>query len=152
VELATLRETQGEPEMAFLALFRAFKEDPNDAGLRGRLEKVADKARTHDELVTAYEEELPRVAEAQDAAQISLKLGQLLEQKLKEPDRAIGYYEKARTLDPAVSPKALPALDRLYGDLHKHEELAGVLEAQAMAATEAPEKVGFLFRLGQLSQ
>ena len=39
-ELATVREGQGEPELAFLALYRAYKEDPNDRSVRTRL--VAD--------------------------------------------------------------------------------------------------------------
>jgi tetratricopeptide (TPR) repeat protein len=151
-ELATLRETQGEAELAFLALFRAFKEDPNDAGLRHRLESATDASNTYDELVSAYEESLPRVAEAADAADVCLKLGQMLETRLREPDRAITYYERARSLHPSVQEKALIALDRLYVDLEAWQELAGVLEALAAGATEPADKVGYLFRLGQLCQ
>ncbi len=151
-ELATLRETQGEAELAFLALFRAFKEDPNDAELRHRLENATDASNTYDELVSAYEESLPRVAEAADAADVCLKLGQMLETRLREPERAITYYERARSLHASVQQKALIALDRLYVDLEAWQELAGVLEALASGATEPADKVGYLFRLGQLCQ
>ena len=48
-------------KVAYLALWRAFKEDPNDAALRKELENAADAAKTWDELATAYEEELPRM-------------------------------------------------------------------------------------------
>ncbi|WPB73739.1 tetratricopeptide repeat protein [Archangium violaceum] len=151
-ELATLRESQGEPELTFLALFRAFKEDPNDGELRKRLESATDAAGSYDELVVAYEEALPRVAEAQDASDMCLKLGHLFETRLQEPERAIVYYERARTLNPAAQQKALVALDRLYVVLEAWPELANVLEALASTAEEKADKVGFLFRLGQLVQ
>jgi tetratricopeptide (TPR) repeat protein len=37
VELAQVRENQAEPELAYLAYYRAFKEDPNDAEIRKHL-------------------------------------------------------------------------------------------------------------------
>ncbi|OJT18152.1 gliding motility protein [Archangium sp. Cb G35] len=151
-ELATLRESQGEPELTFLALFRAFKEDPNDGELRKRLESATDAAGSYDELVVAYEESLPRVAEAQDASDMCLKLGHLFEARLQEPERAVVYYERARTLNPAAQQKALAALDRLYVALEAWPELSNVLEALASTAEEKADKVGFLFRLGQLVQ
>ncbi|MDY7229820.1 tetratricopeptide repeat protein [Hyalangium rubrum] len=151
-ELATLRETQEEAELAFLALFRAFKEDPNDGELRRRLENATDASSTYDELTVAYEEALPRVAEAADAAEVCLKLGQMLETRLREPERAITYYERARGLHASVQERALVALDRLYGEMEAWPELAGVLEALATGAEAPADKVGFLFRLGQLCQ
>ncbi|MFZ5470742.1 MAG: tetratricopeptide repeat protein [Myxococcota bacterium] len=150
-ELATYRETQEEPELAYLALWRAYKEDPNDADLRTRLQRAADAAKAYDELATAYEEELPRIAEAADAAEVCLTLGYLFDQKLSEPEKAAAYYEKARALDPAVWSRALPALDRLYNVIDKPVELAAVLEALAALTSEPQEKVGLLFRLGQLA-
>ncbi|MBJ6762133.1 tetratricopeptide repeat protein [Myxococcaceae bacterium JPH2] len=149
-ELATLREAQGESELAFLALFRGFKEDPNDAEVRRRLEDATDASGSYDELVVAYEEALPRVAEAADAADVCLKLGQMLETKLRDPDRAVSYYERARTLHASVQDKALVALDRLYVELEAWPELAGVLEALAAGGANVADRVGFLFRLGQL--
>lgn len=152
VELGGLREQEGELEMAFLALFRAFKEDPNDALLRAGLEKVADAAEAWDELVGAYEEELPVIAEAKDAAAMNLKLGQVVDQHLDDPERAIAFYEKARTQDPEQTPRVLPALERLYGKLERHEEHAAALEALAEAAPTPAEKVKLFTRLGQLAQ
>ncbi|HSP77684.1 MAG TPA: gliding motility protein, partial [Myxococcaceae bacterium] len=151
-ELATLREAQDEPELTFLALFRAFKEEPNDGELRQRLENATDASGSYDELVVVYEEALPRVAEAADAAQMCLKLGQVFESRLHEPERAVIYYERARTLYPADPQRALVALDRLYVSLEAWPELAVVLEALAGTAEEKADKVGLLFRLGQLAQ
>ncbi|WP_163782720.1 tetratricopeptide repeat protein [Myxococcus vastator] len=151
-ELATLRESQEESELAFLALFRAFKEDPNDAAIRARLENSAEASASYDELLSAYEEALPRVAEAADAAQVCLRLGQMLETKLRDSDRAVSYYERARTLHPTVQEPSLVALDRLYLQLEAWPELAGILEALVAGVTEPADRVGYLFRLGQLYQ
>lgn len=149
-ELGGLRQAQAEAEMAYLAYYRAFHEDPNDAELRQKLEDAADAAKTYDELAGAYEEELPRVAESAEAAAMCLKLGYLLDQKLAEPQKAAQFYEKAMQLEPSTGERALPALDRLYVNLELPAELARVLEGLAALATDSRERVGLLFRLGQL--
>ena len=150
MELAKLREKQGEPELGFLALWRAFKEDPNDPELRKALERTAELAKTYDELAVAYEEQLPRIAEAKDAAEICLVLGQLFDQRLQEPSRAAEFYEKARQLSAETLSTALPALERLYTQLDRPAELANVLEDLIELASDPQEKAALLFRFGQL--
>ncbi|MGA9522845.1 MAG: tetratricopeptide repeat protein [Myxococcaceae bacterium] len=153
LELAQIRLDQlDEPELAFMSLMRAFREDPNDAEVRQRIERAADAAKTWDELAGVYEEDLPRIAEATDAAEVCLKLGQLFDQRLGESERAVTFYEKARQLDLDTQGRVLPALDRLYNQLARPEELIGVLGALAERASESAEKIGFLFRLGQIAQ
>ncbi|MBS1151702.1 MAG: adventurous gliding motility protein AgmK, partial [Myxococcaceae bacterium] len=151
IELASARDAQEEPELAYLALWRAFKEDPNDADLRRKMESAAEAAKTFDELVGAYEEELPRIGDNADAADVCLKMGQVLEQRLGEPERAVQYFEKARELMPESGVKALPALDRLYGQLDNAPAQAEVLDALANLVREPAEKISLLFRLGQLA-
>jgi len=152
LELAKLREKQGEPELGFLALWRAFKEDPNDPELRKALERTAELAKTYDELAVAYEEQLTRIAEAKDAAEICLVLGQLFDQRLQEPSRAAEFYEKARRLGAETLSRALPALERLYTQLDRPAELANVLEDLIELASDPQEKTALLFRFGQLVQ
>ncbi|HMK72807.1 MAG TPA: gliding motility protein, partial [Myxococcaceae bacterium] len=152
VELSALRESAREAEPAFLALWRAFKEDPNDAPLRQRLERLADQARAHAELAAVYEEELPRIAEAADAAQVSHRLGELFEQRLQEPAKAIEAYERARTLDPALASSSLQALVRLYAQVSRSDRLAGALEELEKRTGEAGEKAQLLLRLAQVAQ
>lgn len=150
-ELAQARDAQDEPELAYLALWRAFKEDPNDRALRARLESAADAAKVWDELAGAYEEEMPRVAESADTAEMSVKLGQVYEQRLREPERAVDWYEKARELSPATAARVLPALDRLYGQLDRPLEQANAIDSLAALVKEPHEKIALLFRLGQLA-
>jgi tetratricopeptide (TPR) repeat protein len=152
MELATLRDAEGEPELTFLALFKAFKEDPNDAALRQRMEKAAEDAKSYDELGAAYEEALPRIAEAADAASVCLKLGQLFEKHVGEPEKAVVAYEKARSLDPAVAPRALAALELLYTQAEQWAELVQCLDELAKLAADPAQKAALLFRLGQVAQ
>lgn len=152
LELAEIRKAQGEPELEYLALFRAFKEDPNDGALRARLESAAQAAEMHEEIAHAYEEQLPRIAAAEDAAEVCVRLTALFEEELGNLERAVLYAEKARDLDPKLAGRVLPVLERLYTQLGKPEERAGILEALAERAQDSKEKVELLFRLGQIAQ
>lgn len=152
VELAGLREAQGEPELAYLSFYRAFKEDPNDAQLRKSLYAAGAAASSFDELVSTLQAELSRLAEPQDLAEVCLVIAQISEQRLDEKEQGVVFYEKARAAHPeSASGKALPALDRLYGEMEYPDKQAEVIEAQAALATEPADRVGLYFRLGQIA-
>lgn len=151
VELALLRQAQAEPELAYLAFYRAFKEDPSDAQVRKSLYAAAVAAASYDELVGALQAELARLTEPQDEAEVCLMIGQVSDQQLGEKEQAVAFYERARAAHPASAPKALSALDRLYGVLGSPEKQAGIIEAEAALATEPADRVGLQFRLGQLA-
>ncbi len=151
LELAEVREQKlGDPELAFVALCRAFRDDPADPALRGELERLAAANERAEELAAIYEEEFDRLAPPA-AAEVSLTLGALHEEKLGSQEAAIGWLERARRLDPAGAPRALAGLDRLYRATARHADLADVLEAEA-GLSAADERTAFLFRLGQLCE
>lgn len=151
LQLADLREQRlADPEMAFLATCKAFREDPADPELRARMEALAEATGHEEELAAIYEDELDRLPPL-EMAQVALRLGALLEHKLGEPARAAGFLRKAVALDPETAPAAHPALERLHARLEAWPELADVLAARA-AASEGPEKVQLLVRLGQLRE
>ncbi len=150
-ELAALRAAQAEPELAYLAYWRAFKEDPNDAQIRKSLYAAGAAAASFDELVGALQAELPRISEPQDVAEVCMVVAQISEQRLDEKEQAVVFYEKARTAHAQTAQKALPALDRLYGELEFPDQQAEVIEAQAAIATEPIDRVGLYFRLGQIA-
>jgi tetratricopeptide (TPR) repeat protein len=150
-ELAALRVAQGESELAYLAWYRAYKEDPNDAEVRKQLITTAGSAQAWDELVHALETELPRIGEPAAAAEVAITIAQICETRLSEKERAVVFYEKAREMFGQVGVRVLPALDRLYGELDEPALQADAIEAQAALVTEAQDKVGLNFRLGQLA-
>ncbi|HEU4383787.1 MAG TPA: tetratricopeptide repeat protein [Anaeromyxobacteraceae bacterium] len=149
--LAEVRERRlANPEMAFLSLCRAFREDPVDPEVRAALERLAEATEHYEELAALYEEQLPRLG--QSGAAVALRLGELEEEKLADPARAAARYELARKLDPAAAGEALAALDRVYRRLERWSELAEVLSAQAGRETRPEERLALLFRLGQLAE
>src|SRR5690606_32252641 len=91
-------------------------------------------------------------ADPEEAAEVELELARLLETRLDDSDRAVNHLEKARSLSPKAGLRALPALDRLYTALDAPVELAQVLEAAAEAAEAPADRLGLLFRLGQLAE
>ena len=94
IELAALRETKlADPQLAFLALCKAFREDPADAALRARMEALAERSGHEEELAAIYEDELDRLP-PHETAQVALRLGALYEEKLAEPQRAASFLEK----------------------------------------------------------
>uniref|UniRef100_UPI001F59D202 tetratricopeptide repeat protein n=1 Tax=Anaeromyxobacter oryzisoli TaxID=2925408 RepID=UPI001F59D202 len=151
LQLAELREKAlGDPELAFLALCKAFREDPADAALRARMEALAAASEHDEELAAIYEDEIDRLPPA-DTAAVALRLGALYEEKLGDPTRAATFLRRALALDPAAAPTALPALERLHARLEAWPELADTLSARA-AAAQGPDRVQLLFRLGQLCE
>jgi tetratricopeptide (TPR) repeat protein len=150
-EIATLRaERQNRPELAFMALCRAFREDPADEKLRRTLERMASAAESEEELVALYEEELPRVRDEQAAADIAYRAGFILDQKLTRPEEAQPLYEQAMALDPKVGVQGLPALDRAYRKSESWDQLAEVLRRAIDVLEEPREKSVQLLALGQL--
>ncbi len=136
VELAFLRDAQAEPELAYLAYYRAFKEDPNDAQIRKSLYQAGAAAASYDELVSALQAELPRIAEPTDSAEVCFVIAQISEQRLDEKEQAVVFYERARGAHAESMGKTLPALDRLYGELDFPDKQADIIEVMAAAATE----------------
>ncbi|HEX8908762.1 MAG TPA: tetratricopeptide repeat protein [Anaeromyxobacteraceae bacterium] len=151
LELAEVQEKRlGNGELAFLALCRAFRDDPADPALRAELGRLAQQFDHAEELAGLYEDEFGKLPQPA-AAEVALTLGELYEGKLQSGPDAIRWFEEARRLDPAGAPRALAALDRLYRGTGQQGPLADVLEAEAALAT-ADERGAFLFRLGQLAE
>jgi tetratricopeptide (TPR) repeat protein len=150
MELATIRfDRQNRPELAFLALCRAFREDPADETMRRQLERAAAAAESEEELAALYEEELPRIRDELAASDIAYRTAVMLE-KLERPDEALPFYEQSLTLDPEVGAQALPALDRFYRQQQKWDRLAEVLRRSADVAAEPRQKISLLQSLAQI--
>ncbi len=152
LELARVREEhQGRSDLAFIALCRAFHDEPQSAELRAALLRAAERAEAVEELVGVFEEELERSPLPEIIGPLSLEVAQLYDQKLQEPQKALQHYERAREVDPAGG-APLPALERLYRVAERWPQLAEVLEELVARASEPAEKVSLLYRLGQLAE
>ena len=151
VQLADLREKGlRDPSLAFLALCKAFREDPADPAVRARMEDVAARSGHEEELAAIYEDEVDRLPPA-DAARVGLKLGEVYEEKLGEPARAAGFLRRALALDPAVAPRRSTRSSGSTSGSSGGRSWRRRSTRSPPPATPA-ERVPLLFRLGQLCQ
>ena len=108
MQLADLRAGPlAEPELAFVALSRAFRDDPADDALRARIEALAARTGQFEELAALYEDEIDKLPPAPMAA-VALVLGRLHEEKLDGPPQAAQWYQRAWSLDPTTSQGGAP--------------------------------------------
>ncbi|HZN93325.1 MAG TPA: tetratricopeptide repeat protein, partial [Myxococcales bacterium] len=150
-ELADLRlKQERDPERAFLALARAYRESPADAALRAKLIEVAQAADAREELVALLEEVVGRLAPP-DAAEVSLVIAGLCEGPGGDPEQAVALYRRAIELSPRGAARVWPRLDRALESLERWEELLPVVEAQERAAGDGPERVGLLLRIATIA-
>ncbi len=153
LELAEARTTLvDEPELAFLALSRAFSEEPTDEALREKLTATARKANAEDSLAALYAQQLPRLEPAQ-AAPLHLALA---EHNLAAGGEAglaaaAGHLEACRAAPGAVDElRVLSLQERTYGALRAHAKLAEVLARQISLTPEPAAQVEKLLALAQL--
>jgi len=150
-ELAKARETQGEPELAFLAALRAFKEAPQDEHGRNELVRLAEVSGSFEELAGALEEALSELFDPATEARVCLELAFVYEKHLKELPVAADYYERALRAGLASPVKAWRALDGIYGKLEQHQRQVEILE-QLVQTEDGAEKISLLYRIGELQE
>lgn len=138
VEIAGIQESRlGQKEMAFIALGRAFGEDPADETLEAELVRLAEETESWDELAMILDE----VAEESEAGPrkeaLYLRLAEVQDRRLDDPDEAEAALRKVLAFDPS-SAGALSALADLFTRRGAHHNLVVALE-QKLEATGDPE-------------
>jgi len=149
-ELAKAREAQGEPELAFLAALRAFKEVPNNELVRSELVRLAGVSSSFEELAGALEEALSEIFEPSAEAGVCLELACVYEKHLNDFQSASNYYEQALRVGVDSPLEAWKALDRIYGKLEQHQRQVEILEQLLTVTEEGEEKISLLYRMGEL--
>jgi len=151
-ELAKAREAQGEPEMAFWAAMRAFKEAPQDEEGRNELVRLAEAAESFEELAGVLQEALSEIFEPAAEAGVCLELASVYERHLKELSFAASYYERALRTGVELPVETWKSLERIYGKLDQHQRQVEVLEQLLAVTKEGAEKISLLYRMGELHE
>ncbi|HEX4621323.1 MAG TPA: tetratricopeptide repeat protein, partial [Myxococcaceae bacterium] len=100
-----------------------------------------------DALVDVCAEVVPQL-DGKPAAALCLELARLCEEQLAEPDAAIEWLTRARSLDHDAP--VLEGLARLYDRLQRWAPLADVVEEQAAHTEDPALRLALLMRLGNL--
>lgn len=147
IELAKIRrEHQGRADLAFLAVERAFREEPSDPSVWQLAAETARAAEVLDEWVAAAEREVPRIQDPGIASELAVHLGAICEEELQDDEAAIAWLERADHPQAAQAEEIIQRLERLYQRQGRWEALAGVLER--LVGAEPSSAASTLMRLG----
>jgi tetratricopeptide (TPR) repeat protein len=145
-------EGRKKPIDAREALLRAFEEAPDDKALRDDIERVAG-IEMDDSGYRAFAEALDtRAGAAFDAElvrELLVTLARVSETHLKNDARAAKALAKA-TEQAGDLPELLEGLDRLYGRLGQHEDLAEIIGRRIEIATEPNDRTDLRRRLAEV--
>ncbi len=138
-----LADSQG----AFGAYGRALKEEPRDERAREKTEELAERTEAWGELVDLYREVLTQDLPMELAASFYLTLAETEDTKLGDQAAAEDAYRAVLELDPE-NRRALDALERLYTNGQKWEELIGVYQRKLDLADDPETRKELGFKIG----
>ncbi len=150
VRLAEIHEHgRGSALDAFAALKRALADEPTDTAVQDELERLARPLDSGADLYAVFMERAAGISDPADAAALFRRAGGIAEEHLRDDARAIDAYVQASQRDDDA-PETLLALDRLYVQTERWQELVDVLERRVAALTSPSERAELLIRLGQV--
>ncbi len=140
-----------DPARAFGVVVRALKEQPLDERAGEEAERLATLMEVGwEQLANAYADILGiEGISAETQATIGKRLARVFEEELADVTKAEETYRYVLTVA-ENEPEALANLDRIYTSLEQWPELAGVLEARAVASEDPQETVELYTRLGEV--
>ncbi|MGQ0504913.1 MAG: hypothetical protein ACT4TC_06295 [Myxococcaceae bacterium] len=140
-----------DPELRFVALSRAFSEDPADVALRERLSQSAAVAKAQDDLANLYERELPRLEDPKQAAQVRFELGEHY-LATGQPKRAAEQLEQLQGALPEKEDAILVQLEGVYRALNQPAQWAGILERRLARTSDDATRTTLLTTLAGLQE
>jgi len=125
--------------------------DDTDRTALGALERIFLRQEKWESLKDVYVRKAALAESDEDKKQSYYVLGQVYERELGDVDRAIETYLQVLDLD-TDDTAALHALERLYGQAERWNDLFGVLDRQLPLARTPAERVSLQHRMGELWQ
>lgn len=163
--LAATDDSQRIPLLFKLAELRADKLDDTDGAIRHLLRvleispgyvpalKLVSSlylaAGRWDDLVRMYETELEGQTDKDQAVFLLEKIGNICENQLKDPARAIAAYERMLARVPGYLP-ALRTLGRLYAQTERWNDLVGINTEESQIIGDQNHVVALLYRNGEI--
>ncbi|MBI4700879.1 MAG: hypothetical protein HY744_06900, partial [Deltaproteobacteria bacterium] len=148
--MALLLEEQLErPPAARDALLRALAETPDDEELHGDIERLCELCEDYGSYADALEKRAGAEPDAELAAALHTRLGEIAEEKLGAPERAIAAFGRALE-EEGDRPYLLEALDRLYERTKNAQALAGVLSQRVEIEQNEASRAELGYRLAVL--
>lgn len=150
--VATLyEESLGDHVKAFDTHARAVTVDSRNEETLAALERLAISVGRWSEVAGLYAAELEKLEDPDERVELGLRVAQIYQTQLDDLDNAVARYQQVTKVDPE-NHAALRALDRLFVETERWQDLVEILERQAEVG-ETPEAIlDFKHRLGQVRQ
>jgi tetratricopeptide (TPR) repeat protein len=145
-----LDELRDDPR-ALVALEQAVSLAPGHGPARRRLGALYQRTGRYRELSALLAGEAARAADPETRAGCHLRIAEIHEEHLDDPDNAIAHYRDALAAHSGFRP-ALRALGRLCGTSGRWAELAGVYESELVATTDREDQAHLLRHLASLRE
>ncbi|MFZ1864320.1 MAG: tetratricopeptide repeat protein [Polyangiales bacterium] len=124
---------------AFESYARAFREDPGHPRSKEELERLSAAVGASDALASVYEQVVASADDPHLAVTLLLRAAEIREEDLGQLDRAIEHYERVLQLDELHHASA-DALERLFQQTERYEDLAGIYGRKARMAPSVLEQ------------
>jgi tetratricopeptide (TPR) repeat protein len=134
---------------AFQTFARALGEDPQNQSTRDELDRIAGSNGAWQQLAAVYEAQTASTDDPGVLALLHTRAAQIREEHLHDVEAAIAHHQRVLQLDPE-NLDAASALERLYQQAGRHEELAKTLLAKATLLPDLRSQRDYLFRAAAL--
>ena len=125
-----------------------YETDGTDAAAFAALESLYPRLGRWDDLRTLYEESLRRLRDPNAIAEITLKLGRILDENLDDPEAAVARHLKALELSPR-NEDSLRSLRVLYRKLERWEDLVALIRRMMRLQHDAGQLKELRFELAE---
>ena len=153
-QLAEIYEIQLEdPPAAFNAFVRALPLDIRNELTLSSLERLAEQTGSWHEAASRYDAEVLKLREEspEEVVHLAKRSAMINEVQLDDVDGAISRYQFVVDVDTS-DVDAIEALDRLYEQTERWDDLAATLQMEAAIATTPDNVLNLQFRTGQIFQ
>ncbi len=128
VEKAELLEQHlGDLDSAFFCYVEAVKEDPRDPELRAGFDRLAEASQNWEVYASVLEETVD-ADDSRAAARTLLRAAWVYHQRLQDPERALGIYQRVLDEHDSKSHEAIDATESIYRETGRWPELVEALE------------------------
>ncbi|HUT79361.1 MAG TPA: tetratricopeptide repeat protein, partial [Polyangia bacterium] len=136
-------EEIGDAERAFGGFLEAFGMAPGDQLVWDDLERSAGKAGRWEAVVDAYRGTLENLA-GDDRLDVVIRLARVLYEELGRPEDALEHYDAILAKEPK-NPRAVAALEKIYAQMGRFEELLDIYARRIEMAEDDEERKEILY-------
>ncbi|HSN99926.1 MAG TPA: tetratricopeptide repeat protein, partial [Candidatus Nanopelagicales bacterium] len=152
-EVAGLYETRlKEPQRAFERYLSAFQLAPHDERSIDDVERAARVTSGWDALISSYTEVVTRAEGDGDVIlgiDLRLRLGRVLLDEVKRVDDALAQFRAVYDAD-SENAAAISALERLYRETGRFQDLLGIYQKKLELTSEPAERKQILYAIAEL--